>query len=304
MSSSPSIERQGVAARVSASPRKPTTLRTLSKMARLGEPFACLACYDFTTARWLERAGVHLLLMGDSAAEVVLGHDRTIRMPLEVSIALTAALKRGAPHCVVMADMVFMSYQADRAEALRNAGRYLTEGLADIVKVEVTASDVDLVQSMVRAGVPVCAHIGSLPQHAAMTSGYTSAGRTADTASQIVRDAEALEAAGASMLLIEATPPEVTRAVLDRTSLPVIGIGAGVETHGQILVVNDLLGLTDRPPRFADPVGEAGVAIQRAGEAWVRRVAARQIGGKGYAMTEGEAASFDIQLEQTGESDD
>lgn len=282
--------------------RKPVTLRTLGRMAEQGEPFACLACYDFTTARWLERGGVHLLLVGDSAAEVVLGFDRTIHMPLEVSIALTAAVKRGAPNTVVMADMPFMSYQADLAEGVRNAGRYLTEGRADIVKIEAGAHDAELVQRMTKAGIPVCAHIGSLPQRAAMTSGYTSAGRTAESASQVLNDAVTLEAAGAAMLLIEATPAEVTQLVLDRTEVPVIGIGSGPSPHGQILVVNDLLGLTDRPPRFADAIGQFGPATAQAGEEWVRRVASRNVGGQAYTLPEAEATKLGIRKPADGEA--
>jgi len=282
--------------------REPVTLRTLGRMAARGEPFACLACYDFTTARWLDRAGVHLLLVGDSAAEVVLGYDRTVHMPLEISIALTAAVKRGAPGAVVMGDMPFMSYQADVTEGVRNAGRYLTEGRADIVKIEAGAHDAELVQRMTRAGIPVCAHIGSLPQRAAMTSGYTSAGRTAESAAQVLNDAVALEAAGAAMLLIEATPAEVTRLVLERTEVPLIGIGAGPAPHGQILVVNDLLGLTDHPPRFADAVAQFGPAVARAGAEWVRRVAARDVGGQAYTLREGEADKLGIRAEAGDET--
>src|SRR5205085_3811353 len=117
-------------------PAPPVTIKTIRKMAREGRPFACLTCYDATTARWLARAGVPVLLVGDTAAEVILGFTRTIDMPLEVLLALTAAVKRGAPKCLVMGDMPFMSYQASEADGVRNAGRFLTEGLADVVKVE------------------------------------------------------------------------------------------------------------------------------------------------------------------------
>lgn len=269
--------------------REAVTLRTLGRMAREGRAFACLACYDATTARWLERAGVHLLLMGDSAAEVVLGFDRTIRMPLEVSIALTAAVKRGAPRTVVMADMVFGSYQCGDDAAVSNAMRYMVEGLADIVKVEADESFGPLVERMTRAGVPVCGHVGSRPQTAALTSGYASAGRTALEAEAIVRDAAALEAAGAAMLLVEAVPDEVGDEVVRRAGVPVIGIGAGRSAHGQILVVNDLLGLTDHAPRFAAPAASLGPAIESAGREWVRRVGERLVGGESYTMRAGEA---------------
>ena len=261
-------------------------------MAERGEPFACLACYDAITARWLERAGVHLLLAGDSAAEIVLGLPRTIHMPMELSIWLTAALKRGAPNTVVMADMPFLSYHASVDEALKNAGRFMTEGLADIVKLEADASFAPLVARFTRAGIPVCTHVGSLPQRSAMRGGYGSAGRTADQARRIVDDAVALEQAGAVMTLVEAVPDQVAQAIIDRTEIPLIGIGAGPACHAQILVVHDLLGLTDHTPRFATPLASLGESIQGAAADWVASVGDRQRGGRAYEMPESEAQAF------------
>lgn len=265
-------------------------------MAREGTPFACLACYDFTTARWLDRAGVELLLVGDSAANVVLGHDSTHTMPMDLAIWLTAAVRRGASRAHVMGDMPFMSYQADDAEALRNAGRFLSEGRADSVKLEVDGSFAPLVRKMTRAGIPVCAHIGSKPQQWALAGGPKIAGRVQDEADEIIDDALALEAAGAVMLLIEAVPPEVASRVIDAVGIPVIGIGAGDSPHGQILVINDLLGLSDFTPRFVDPVASLGQAFRAAGEEWVRRVRERRIGGGVYRSKEplGDQAGPDI----------
>lgn len=260
--------------------REPVTLRTIRRMVRDAEPFAALTCYDATTARWLERAGVHVLLVGDTAAEVILGHSRTIDMPLEVAIALTAGVKRGAPRSLVMADMPFMSYQADENDALRNAGRFLTEGLADIVKVEADASFASLIARMARAGVPICGHVGSRPQLAALQGGYTAAGRTPREAAAIIADAVALEQAGCVMLLVEAVPPAVTAEILKATTLPLIGIGAGPDCHGQVLVLHDLLGLTDQPPPFAQPLARLGTAIQQAAEEWISLVANRKVGIK------------------------
>jgi 3-methyl-2-oxobutanoate hydroxymethyltransferase len=266
------------------SPDRPAvTLKSLARMAAAGQPFACLTCYDATTARWLARAGVHVLLVGDTAAEMVLGFPRTIDMPLDVLIALTAGVKRGAPSVCVMADMPFMSYHASPDQAVLNAGRFLVEGLADIVKIEADAALAPLVERMVRAGVPVCGHIGSRPQRAALTSGYASAGRTQADAQRVVEDAVALAAAGCSMLLLEAVPESVTREVLERSSVPVIGIGAGPACHGQVVVLQDLLGLTDRPPPFVQPAAALGEALVQAGRAWVARVADRQTGPSPYA---------------------
>lgn len=275
----PIVERKG-----------PVTLRDLARMASRGEKFACLACYDATTASRLERAGVHVLLAGDSAANVILGFERSIDAPFEFLVTITAALKRGAPRTLVMADMPFMSYQASDAEAMRNAGRFMTEGRADVVKLETDASFAPLVRKMTAAGIPVCAHVGFRPQTTALSGVPTAQGRTAGQAQRVIDDAVALEAAGAVLVLVEAVPPEVTREVVSRTNVPVIGIGAGTDCHGQILVVNDLLGMTDAPPRFAEPVAAIGDEIERAGREWVARVGAGAIGGRAYAMRDGEAA--------------
>lgn len=264
--------------------REPVTLKTLRRMASRGEKFACLACYDATTARWLERGGVHLLLAGDSASQVVLGFDRTIDVPLDFLVHITAALKRGAPRALVMADMPFMSYHASAEDAMRNAARFMREGLADVVKLEVDETFAPLVDRLTRAGVPVCAHVGFRPQTTAVLGGPTAQGRTADAAEQIVRDAVAMEEAGAVLVLVEAVPPEVTERVVAAVSVPVIGIGAGTACHGQILVVNDLLGLTDRPPRFAEAVDGIGERIRAAGAEWAERVRTDRIGGTRYTM--------------------
>jgi 3-methyl-2-oxobutanoate hydroxymethyltransferase len=260
-------------------------------MADEGRPFACLTCYDATTARWLARGGVHVLLVGDTAAEMVLGFDRTIDAPLDFMVTLTAGVKRGAPDLVVMADMPFMSYHASPDDAVANAGRFLVEGHADIVKIEADASFAPLVERMTRAGVPICAHVGSRPQRAALTSGYGSAGRTADEARRIVDDAVALEQAGAVMLLAEAVPDEVTSMILARTKAPLIGIGAGPACHAQVLVLQDLLGMSDAPPRFAEPAASLGPRIAEAAATWADRVARRSVGGTRYTMKPGETLS-------------
>lgn len=268
--------------------REPVTLATLRQMAARGEPFAALACYEAMTARWLERAGVHVLLAGDSAAEIVLGYPRTLHMPLDMAVWLCAALKRGAPSTLVMGDVPFMALHAGEAEALRNTARFMTEGLADVVKLEAGEGEAPLVEKLTRAGVPVCGHVGLRPQQVMLEGRYRSKGRKAGEAERVVQDAVALERAGAVLLLVEAVPDEVTAAILDRTSVPLIGIGAGDACHGQILVLHDLVGMTDQPPRFAEPLASMGPAMQQAGAEWVKRVRQRTIGGKRYTMPEEE----------------
>lgn len=266
------------------------TIRTLRSMARAGKPFACLTCYDATSARWLDRAGVHVLLVGDTAAEMVLGFPSTIHAPLEFMISITAGVRRGSGRPLVMADMPFLSYTADERSAILNAGRFMTEGLADCVKLEADASLAPLVAKMTRAGIPVCGHVGARPQQVGLSGGYSAAGRTPAEASRIVEDAVALEGAGAVLLLVEAVPEEVTSRILEETSVPLIGIGAGPACHGQVLVLQDLLGMTDKPPVFAPAVASLGRELQSAAEEWVRRVGQRIVSGHRFEM-KGESVS-------------
>ena len=270
---------------------KPITLKTLQRMAADGERFSCLTAYDATMAKHLERAGIPLLLVGDTAAEMVLGLPGTIHAPLDFLLLITAAVKRGAPHTFVMGDMPFMSYQADEAEGIRNAGRFLTEGLADAVKLEVDGSFTGLVSQLNRAGIPVCAHVGSRPQRVKHDGGYRAAGKTRAEASRIIEDAVRLEDAGACMLLIEATPAEIAEEIVNRTHVPVIGCGAGPACHGQIVVTQDIFALSDWQPAFAQPVGNVADAIAEAASIWKRKVAAGDLGPHPYTMVDETPAS-------------
>jgi 3-methyl-2-oxobutanoate hydroxymethyltransferase len=270
----------------------PITLRTIAKYAETGVKFACLTCYDYTTAQWLQKAGVPLLLVGDTAAEMILGLPGTIHAPLDFLLTLPAAVKRGAPSTLVMGDMPFMSYQADEAEGIRNAGRFLTDGLADCVKLEVDRSFAGLVEKIARAGIPVCAHLGTRPQSSKLHGGYRSTGRTADEALALVETAAAMEQAGASMLLIEAVPNEVSQRIVERTSIPLIGCGGGPACHGQIVVLQDLLGLTHWQPSFARPLANLGGHLLEAARTWIDRVAASDLGQHPYTMKADQRARF------------
>jgi 3-methyl-2-oxobutanoate hydroxymethyltransferase len=273
----PSVDQQ-------ETPSKPVTLRTLQKMAQRGEKFACLTCYDATSARWLHRAGVPALLVGDTAAEMILGLPGTIHAPLEFLLTITAAVKRGAPACFVIGDMPFMSYQTEIAEGMRNAGRFLTEGMADAVKLEVDRTDAVLIDRMSRAGVPVIAHIGSRPQQAKVRGGYAAVGKTELDAQQYVADAAALQDAGAVMLLIEAVPAELAQRIVEKVSIPVIGCGAGPACHGQVVVTQDLFGLTDWQPAFARPIANLGDQLIAAAQKWIAMVRDSQLGEHPYRM--------------------
>ena len=277
----------------------PVTIRSLQRAMRERKTFAALTCYDATTARWLERAGVPVLLVGDTAAEVILGYPNTLHAPLDFLVMLTAAVRRGAPRALVMADMPFMSYQASDADGVRNAGRFMTEGMADCVKLEVDASFAPLVRQLSRAGIPVVAHVGSRPQHAKQVGGYAAAGKTADDALRILADADAMLEAGASMLLVEATPVEVTEEIVSRSKVPVIGCGAGPVCHGQVAVLHDLLGLTERQPPFALPLVQLAQHVSHMAAEWRSRVRAGTLGEHPYALGDGERAAFFRRLGRT-----
>jgi 3-methyl-2-oxobutanoate hydroxymethyltransferase len=183
-----------------------------------------------------------------------------------------------------------MSYQADDAEALRNAGRFMTEGNADCVKIEADRTFAPLVEKMTRAGIPVVAHVGSRPQQAKLKGGYVSAGRTAEGALRILHDAAALEAAGACMLLVEACPAEVAQMVVERATVPVIGCGAGTACHGQVVVLQDMLGLTHWQPAFAKPLAQFGAELERAARTWRERVRDGELGEHPYTIAPDELA--------------
>lgn len=261
------------------------SLRTIRRIVADGERFACLTCYDASTAKWLERAGLPMILVGDTLAEMVLGYDQTYYATMDIMIALTAAVRRGAPNVLLMGDMPFMSYQACDTEAMHNAGRFMTEAGVDLVKCELDNTFAPLVEKMTRAGIPVVAHIGSRPQQTKLTGGYRSTGRTQEEATGLINDARVLEDAGAIMLLIEATPAEVTERIVANSKVPVIGCGAGPACHGQVVVLNDLLGLTDWQPKFARPVTDLGEQIADAARIWIKKVAANDLGEHPYKMT-------------------
>jgi 3-methyl-2-oxobutanoate hydroxymethyltransferase len=220
-----------------------------------------------------------------------------LHAPLDFLLLLTAAVKRGAPKCLVMGDMPFLSYQVCEAEGIRNAGRFMTEGTADCVKLEVDRSFAPLVRSLARAGIPAVAHIGSRPQHARLHGGYYAAGKTAETAKALLHDALLMEDAGAVMLLIEAAPQEVAELIVSRVRIPVIGCGAGPACHGQVVVTHDLLGLTEWQPGFARPVVEMGKHLITVAKTWKDRVRSGNLYGPGgehpYVMSDIELKALD-----------
>ncbi len=218
-----------------------------------------LAAYDFTSARLAEAAGVDVILVGDSLAMVVLGHDDTLSVTMEEMLHHVRAVARGAGTALVVADMPFMSYQASVETAVANAGRFLKEGRAGAVKVEGGRAIAPQVRAMVAAGIPVLGHVGLTPQHVAALGGFKVQSKTAEAAAALVADATALAEAGCFAVVLECIPAPVAAAVTRTLPIPTIGIGAGPDCDGQVLVFHDVLGLYDRMrPRFVKQFGKLG----------------------------------------------
>lgn len=243
----------------------------LAKVAK-GEKLAVLTCYDASFARILERAGVDILLVGDSLGMTVQGRDTTVAVSLEQMVYHTEAVARGAGKVFIMADLPFGSYQEGPQRAFASAARLIAAG-ANMVKLEGGAVMRDTVAFLVDRGIPVCAHLGLLPQ-SVNTSGYRVQAKDEAGAKQLLDDALALQAAGAQMLLLEAIPAPLARQVGAQLSIPTIGIGAGPDCSAQVLVLHDILGLTDQAPSFAKNFMLGAASIEAAVRAYVEAVKA------------------------------
>jgi len=227
------------------------TLDTLRNHKKRGEKFAALTAYDASFAGILEAADVELLLVGDSLGMVVQGRESTVPVTMEEMIYHTRAVRRGTRRALLMADLPFMSYATPEL-AMRNAARLMQEGGAHCIKLEAAAPLVDTVEALAMRGIPVCAHLGLSPQMVHKLGGYRVQGRGAAAAEAMLLDARAMETAGADLLLLECVPRTLAAEITAAVEIPVIGIGAGSATDGQVLVLYDLLGITPgRPPRFA-----------------------------------------------------
>jgi 3-methyl-2-oxobutanoate hydroxymethyltransferase len=218
-----------------------------------------LTAYDYPSGRIAERGGVDLVLVGDSAAMVVLGHTSTVPATMDEMLMLTAAVTRACRRALVVADLPFMSYQVSDEDALRAAGRFLKEGRADAVKLEGAGPMLARIRALAGAGIPVVAHLGLTPQTATSQGGLRAQGKTAQAALQLLHDAHAAEAAGAFALVLEAVPAPVAARISSELAIPTIGIGAGAGCDGQVLVFHDLLGLGEGPlPRFVEQYAQLG----------------------------------------------
>ncbi len=225
----------------------------------------CLTAYDYPTARLLDEAGVDVILVGDSVGMVVLGHENTLSVTVEEMLHHTRAVRRGTRRALVVADMPYGSYHTDLGESLHNAMRFVKEAGAEAVKVEGGERRLELISRLTEAEIPVMGHVGLTPQSVNALGGYRVQGKTADAAEQLIRDARAVEAAGAFAVVLEAVPRELAAQISQELRIPTIGIGAGPDCDGQILVVHDLLGLTfGQTPKFARQYANVGQIISKA----------------------------------------
>ena len=226
------------------------TLNTLQARKREGQKISMITCYDYSTARIMEEAGVDSLLVGDTYAEVCLGHSSTLPMQLDHLITITEAVRRGAPSVYLVGDMPYLTYQISPQDAIRNAGRFLSQAGCDCVKVEVDRRLLKTVEAMCAATIPVMAHLGLKPQSVHTVGGYKVQGKRAADALGLIDDAQMMESAGAIALLLEAVPSEVAKIIAGRASIPVIGIVAGPHVDGQVVVFHDMIGYGGgHPPR-------------------------------------------------------
>ncbi|MFY9712441.1 MAG: 3-methyl-2-oxobutanoate hydroxymethyltransferase [Microbacterium sp.] len=276
-----------------AAPHRRITLGDLAAKKAAGEPIVMVTAYDYPSAQIVEAAGVDVVLVGDSAAMTVLGYESTVPVTVDEMIMLTAAVRRGLQKPLLIADLPFGSYEASDAIAVATAQRFVKETGCDLVKIERGGTSVDRARALVNAGIPVVGHIGLTPQTATSLGGYRAQGRTAEAALALIDDALALQAAGCSLLVVEAVPSEVTAALMPLLDIPVIGIGAGADGDGQVLVFHDLLGIYGGPTaRFVKRYADLRAAAIAGVEAYAGEVRGGQYPAPehGYGMPAEEIA--------------
>ena len=272
-------------------------LTELAQMKARRQPIVMVTAYDAPSGRLADAAGVDLVLVGDSAAMTVLGHDSTVPATMDEMLILTRAVTRGARRPLVIADMPFGTFQVSDEDAVRNAIRFVKEARADAVKLEGAGPMLSRAQAIVAAGIPVMGHIGLTPQSATMLGGFKAQGRSAEKALALLEDARALEAAGCFSIVLEAVPAPVARRISEVLSIPTIGIGAGADCDGQVLVWHDLLGLYEgRTARFVKRYAEIGEAISSALQTYAADVRERRFPEERhtYAIPDDELALFEL----------
>lgn len=253
---------------------KKNTIATLLEMKKHGEKISQLTCYDYSTARLIDKAGINTVLVGDSLGMTMQGYENTLPVTVEEMIIYGRSVVRGCRNAFVIIDMPFLSYQASPEQALLNAGRIIKETNANAVKLEGGAAVVPQIKAITNAGIPVCAHIGMTPQSVNAMGGFKVQGKDEVNARRILADALAVQQAGAFMVVLECVPPKLSRLITKKLDIITIGIGAGADCDGQVLVYQDMLGMSESTPKFVKLFGEIGDSMVSAFTAYDSEVKA------------------------------
>ena len=254
---------------------KKNTVATLLDMKKSGEKVSMLTCYDYTTARIMENAGINTILVGDSLGMTMQGYDTTLPVTMDETVIYTRSVVRGCSNTFVIADMPFMSYQVSAAQAVENAGRLIKETGANAVKLEGGAAVTDQIRAIVNAGIPVCAHIGMTPQSVNVFGGFKVQGKGESNAKRVLEDAFEVQQAGAFMCVLECVPPKLAALITKKVDMITIGIGAGAGCDGQVLVMQDMLAMnTDFTPKFVKHFANIGQQMSEAFKAYDTEVKA------------------------------
>lgn len=249
------------------------TTSTIMQAKQDGKKISMLTAYDYSTAKLMDEAGVNMILVGDSLGNVMLGYEDTISVTMEDMIHHCSAVARGAKNAMVVCDMPFMSYQASVYDAVMNAGRLMKEGRAQAVKLEGGKEVCPQIQAIVTASIPVVAHLGLTPQSINAFGGYKVQGKTEVAAKKLIEDAKAVEAAGAFAVVLECVPAKLAKLVTEKISIPTIGIGAGTDCDGQVLVYQDMLGMfSDYKPKFVKQYANVGAIIKDAVKSYIDEI--------------------------------
>ena len=249
------------------------TVTTLQEQKNNGEKITMITCYDYSSAKIVEEAGINMILVGDSLGNTMLGYEDTLQVTMEDMIHHCKAVSRGIKETFLVCDMPFMSYQASVYDAVINAGRLVQEGRANMVKLEGGVEVCPQIEAIVKASIPVCAHIGLTPQSVNSFGGYKVQGKTEAAAKKLIEDALAVQEAGASLVVLEGVPAKLAKVVTEKLTIPTIGIGAGKDCDGQVLVLQDMLGMFgDFVPKFVKQFGNVGDVMKEAFENYIKEV--------------------------------
>ena len=258
-------------------PRHKITTASLREQKLQHQPISCLTAYDYATARLVDEAGIEMILVGDSLAQTMLGYENTLSVTVDEMLHHVKAVRRGTRNALLLADMPYGSYQIDAKIALDNATRFVKEGGAEVVKIEGGEKRADLIRRIIDAEIPVAGHIGLTPQSVNVMGGYKVQGKNLGGIEQLMRDAVALDRAGVACLFLEGIPREVAAMITAEVAAPTIGIGAGPECDGQVLVFHDIVNLTFGPPaKFVRRYGDAAALITNAAQAFRADVKSQQ----------------------------